>query len=151
MIDLENIIYPIKLKIITSIVLVLITISLIYLVRKLQKFLSNYITPILIDLSSSIFIVFLVLSSTILITDIWGQTNNLLSQLGILTLDDKFSKVIVTIVIVVSIQVFLNVISRLLKDLSQKNDAITQHQKEVSYRATQLILLSIGLISILGI
>lgn len=151
MLGFENILDSVEIRIIISIGIGLLSIILVYFTRRLQVILSTYIKPILVDIISSIFIVSIVLSSTIIITDIWGQTNNLLDQLGLLTVGDKFSQVIVTVVILISIQVFLSVISRLLKDLAKKNDAITQHQKEVSYRVSQLIFWFIGLVSILGI
>lgn len=83
--------------------------------------------------------------------ELWGQTATLTNQVGLLELEERAPQIAVTIAVLLGVQVFTSVSRRLLDDVTQESDAMSEHEREISYRITQLLFWSIGLIFVLGV
>ena len=134
-----------------SALIALVAFALAYLVRRGRRRFSAYLSPIIVDLVSSVIYIGIVIATTLAIADIWGQTDTLLDQVGFLRLDARAPEVVITVVVLIAIQVFAGIAVRLLDDLTTESQALTEHQREVGLRVTQLTLWTVGLIVILGV
>lgn len=140
-----------ELRLIGSVALALIAFVLSYLVRRVRGRLVERYSPVLVDLLSSSLLIGIVVVTTLAIADMWEQTAALLDQLGFLQLEERTSQVVMTIVVLVAIQVLVGVATRLLDNLTTESKALTEHQREIALRSTQLTLWVGGLLVILGI
>ncbi|AUX10437.1 mechanosensitive ion channel protein MscS [Halalkaliarchaeum desulfuricum] len=140
-----------ELKLLATVIVPMVAIALAYLVRSIRRRVIRRLHPVGVDLVSSAVIVGLVILTALALADIWGQTEALLDQFGVLRLDDRAPQLIVTIIVLIAVQVFTGIAGRLLDDITDESDALTRHQREVSLRVTQLTLWGGGIIVILGV
>ena len=140
-----------ELKLLATAILPVVGFAFAYLVRRLRRRVVRRLNPVGVDLVSSAVIVGIVIVTTLAMADIWGQTEALIDQFGVLRIDERAPQLIVTIIVLIAIQVFAGIADRLLEDLGDESDALTRHQREVSLRVTQVTLWGGGLIVILGV
>ncbi len=129
----------------------LLAFGLISLVRSLRSDLIERYAPIVVDLVSSVLIVGIVVAVTLAVADLWGQTETLLEQLGVLRIDQRAPELVVSLVVLIAIQVFAGISTRLLDDLTTESEALTKHQREIALRLTQITLWTLGILIILGV
>ncbi|GAB3684479.1 hypothetical protein GCM10028857_13520 [Salinarchaeum chitinilyticum] len=122
-----------------------------YLVQRLRQELADKIAPLAVDLIGSAISIAIVVGALLAIVDLWGQTESLVEQFGLLEFEERAPLIAVTIVVLVAIQVFTSVARRLLDDVTQESDAMSEHEREISYRLTQMVLWTVGVIFILGV
>ena len=151
MFGLEELVPSLELQILVSAVLAVLAFGAITLVRRGRRRLIEQQTPIVVDLLSSILIVGIVVSVSLLLADVWGQTETLFEQMRFLRLDERAPEVVVSLVVLIAIQVFAGIAARLLDDLTTESEALTEHQREIGLRITQLSLWGIGILIILGV
>lgn len=140
-----------ELQLLASILFAGVAFASIVLVRRLRRLLIESYSPIIVDLVSSVVMVAIVVVTLLATADVWGQTEALLDQLGVLRLDERAPKVTVSLVVLVAIQVFVGIATRLLDDLVTDTDTLTEHQREIALRLTQVSLWGLGLLIILGV
>ena len=151
MFGLQDFIPSWELKLLVSALIALVAFALAYLVSRGRRRFSTYLSHIIVDLVSSVIYIGIVIGTTLAIADIWGQTDTLLDQVGFLRLDARAPEFVITVVVVIAIQVFAGIATRLLDDLTTESQALTEHQREVGLRVTNLTLWTVGLIVILGV
>ena len=142
---------PWEYRLVISAGIAVIAFGLGYGLRTIRRRYVQQRHPIFIDLITSVLLVGVLVVATLAIADVWDHTEELLDQLGFLQLEARASQVVMTIAILITIQVLVGIASRLLKDLTAEGGAITQHQREIALRTTQLTLWVGGAIVILGI
>lgn len=140
-----------EVQLLFSLVLAGVAFGLAMLVRRLRRQLVDEYKPIVVDLVSSVLVVGIVVGVTLVLADMWGHTETLREQMGFLSLDEHAPEVVISLAVLVAVQVFTGIASRLLDDLTTEQEALTQHQREVSLRLSQISLWSIGILLILGI
>lgn len=140
-----------ELQLLISLVMALLAFGTVALVRRLRRGLVDRYTPIVVDIVSSVLVVGVVVALTLALADMWGHTDTLLEQMGFLRVDERAPEVVVSLVVLIALQVFSGVAARLLDDLTTEQEALTQHQREVALRVTQITLWSVGILLILGI
>ena len=140
-----------ELQLLVSLVVAVVAFTISYLVHRGRHRFIERIHPVVVDLVSSVVLVAVVIGTTLVIADVWGQTDALLEQLGFLQFDARAPQVVITVVVLIAIQVFTGIATRLLDDLTTESSALTAHQREVSLRLTQLTLWVVGIIVILGV
>ncbi len=151
MLGLEAWFGSVEAKIVGTIIVTLAAGIGMILIRGIRRLGRERLSPVMLDLAASTVIVAIVVLTTLVIADIWGQTDALFDQLGFLRIDARAPEVIVTIVVLIAIQVFTGISRRLLDDLAHESNTLTDHQREVGVRISQLALWTIGLIVILGV
>jgi len=122
-----------------------------YFVRRLRQRLADRIAPIAVDIIGSAISIAIMIAAVFAIVDLWGQAASLTSQFGMVAFEERAPQVAVTVVVVVAIKVFSTVARRLLDDVTQESDAMSEHEREVSFRLIQLLLWSVGIVFILGV
>lgn len=138
-------------ELVLSGVVIVVGIALIGAIRIGRRQFADRFNAVFVDVISSIGLIVVVSGGVMAIADIWGQTDVLLEQLGFLRLDHRAPAVVITAVVLVATQVFAGIAKRLLEDLTTESQTLTEHQREVGLRITQLTLWTIGIIVILGI
>lgn len=134
-----------------SVIVAAIAFGLAYLVGWGRRRMNLQVSPIVTDLVSSILLIAIVVGTALSIAEIWGQTDVLIQQVGFLRLDQHAPEFVLTLVILIAIQVFAGIATRLLDDLTRESHTLTEHQREVGVRVTQLSLWGTGIIIILGV
>jgi small-conductance mechanosensitive channel len=120
-------------------------------IRRARSRFTDSENPILVDLVSSVLIISIVISMVLAIIDLWGQTETVLDQLGVISLDERAPEVAVSLAVLVAIQVLSGIARRLLNNVTAESSALDQHQREVTLRVGQITLWSLGLLFILGL
>lgn len=138
-------------KVLVSLLVAVFAYVLVHTIHRKRHALVQRFNPVFVDLTSSLFIIGVVIATTLVLADLWGQTETLLEQMGFLRLDQRAPQLVITIVVLIAIRVFAGIVSRLLDDLTHESEALTDHQREVSLRLTQLTLWGAGLVVILGV
>ena len=151
MFGLQELLPSWELKLLATAIVPVVGIALAYLVRRVRRRAVRRFNPVGVDLVSSAVVVGIVIVTALVMADIWGQTEALLDQFGVLRIDERAPQLVVTIIVLIAIQVFVGIGGRLLEDLGDESDALTRHQREVSLRVTQVTLWAGGIIVILGV
>lgn len=151
MFGLQELVPSWEAKLLATVLVPAVAIGIAYLVRRGRRPLAAHVNPVVVDLASSVVIVGIVLATALTVADVWGETETLLDQLGFLGLDSRAPQVVVTIIVLIATQIVVGIVARLLDDLTRDSQALTQHQREVSLRLTQLTLWTGALIVILGV
>jgi len=148
---LEELGLSLELQLLASVVLAGVAFASVVLVRRLRRLLIESYSPIVVDLISSVLTITIVVVTLLATADVWGQTETLLDQLGVLRLDERAPKVTISLIVLVAIQVFVGIATRLLDDLVTDTETLTEHQREIALRLTQVSLWGLGLLIVLGV
>ncbi|AGN00231.1 mechanosensitive ion channel MscS [Salinarchaeum sp. Harcht-Bsk1] len=138
-------------RILVSLSIAFVALAGAYLVRRLRQRLSDRIAPIAVDLIGSVLSIAIIVGAVVAVADLWGETETLTSQFGLLELERRAPQIAVTVAVLVGVQVFTSVARRLLNDVTQESDAMSEHEREISYRLTQLLFWSVGIVFVLGV
>ena len=139
------------LRLVVSVAVAIGAVAIALLIRRLRHLARERIRPIILDLVSSTLIAATVIAAGLLVAELWGQTETLLAELGILRLDARAPEVVITVVVIIAIAVFTGIVRRLLDDLATESGAITDHQREIGVRISQLTLWGFGIVVVLGV
>lgn len=151
MLELAAGVSSLEAQLLVSLVLAGLAFGGIILIRRIRTSLGDRYMPLVVDVVSSVLVVGIVVAVTLVLADIWGHSETLFDQMGFLRLDERAPEVVISLVVLVAVQVFTGVTSRLLDDLTTEQEALTQHQREVTLRVTQITLWSVSLLLILGV
>lgn len=151
MLGLEDTIVDVEWRLTFSILIALLALGLVFGIRKFRRRIRGTVRPITLDIISSSAIAGIVIVTAIIIMDVWGQTEVVSDELGFLRLDEQAPELIVTIVVIIAIQVFVGISRRLLNDLADDSGTLTDHQRAIGIRMSQLGFWTVGLIVILGV
>lgn len=151
MFGLSEIATSLELQVALSVLFALAASLGIQAVRRARHSLADSENPVVVDFLSAVLVVGIVVAVVLAIVDIWGQTDALVDQFGVFSLDDQAPEVAVSLAVLVAVQVFSGIARRLLDDLTDESDALDQHQREVTLRVGQIILWSLALLLVLGI
>ena len=138
-------------RLIVSVLVALISFGLILGLRRLRRRLRKLLGGITADLLTSTLIAAVVILGALVVIDLWGQTEVVLGELEFLHLHRRGPELLITVVIIIAIQVLTGIARRLLDDLVVESGTLTEHQREVGYRVSQLGIWTIGFIVILGV
>ncbi|WP_248515254.1 mechanosensitive ion channel family protein [Salinarchaeum laminariae] len=151
MFSLGESVSSVEAQVAVSVVIALAAMAGAYFVQRLRQRLADKIAPLAVDLIGSAISIAIVVGALFAIIDLWGQTESVVEQFGHLEFEERAPLIAVTIVVLVAIQVFTSVARRLLDDVTQESDAMSEHEREISYRLTQIVLWTVGIIFILGV
>ena len=151
MFGLSEVATSLELQILLSVLFAFLASVAIQVVRRARHSLADTENPVVVDFISAVLVVGIVVAVVFAIVDIWGQTDALVDQLGVFSLEDHAPEVAVSLAVFVAVQVFSGISRRLLDDLTDESDALDQHQREVTLRVGQIVLWSLALLLILGI
>lgn len=125
-----------------------------YIVNRIRRWLSgsDRLYPPLVDLTLSFFIAILVVVGTALIAGIWGMTEIIVRamvQAGIGP--ESLSRIIISIAILAGTFLVIGFAKRFIDEYIATHEAVSEHQREVIYRMTQVTLYVTAGLIILGV
>jgi len=148
---LGDAITSVEARVLVSVTIAFAAMGAAFLVRRLRRKLSDRIAPITVDFIGSVISIAIIVGAVVAVADLWGQTETLTDQFGLLELERRAPQIAVTVAVLIGVQLFTTIARRLLNDVTQESDAMSEHEREISYRLTQLTLWSIGIIFVLGV
>jgi small conductance mechanosensitive channel len=148
---LGDLVTSVEARILVSVTIAVAAMGSAYLVRRLRLRLSERFSPIVVDLVGSAISIGVMLVAIYAVADLWGQTATLTDQVNLLEFERRAPQIAVTLSVLVGVQVLTSVARRLLDDVTQESDAMTEHEREISYRLIQIIVWTVGVLIILGV
>ena len=121
--------------------------------RRLQGWLRERTRPLYSDILSTTVLIGSCLLSLAVVLGSWELTGEIQTiyseELG---LDEGvFVQAVVTFILVVGTLIFTRFVKRILREVLGSASAVTDHQREVTHRITQVVIWSVALVVILGV
>lgn len=151
LLGLEGFAPSVEVQLLGSVALAGVAFGTVVLVRRLRRQLTERYAPTLVDLTSSLLIVGTLVAVVLALADLWGHRSTVLEETGLFQLDERAPEIVITLSIVVVTQVLADIAARLLEDLTENQNALTQHQREIALRVTQIVLWSVAGLVVLGV
>jgi len=120
------------------------------LARRGREWLANYVRPAVADVVVPICVLAVFAGAVAVILDAWQLSSPVLDAIGGPN-SQTIPRLMVTGIVVVGGYVVTSAIRRLLDDLIGTSDAVTDHQREVTYRLSQLVVWIVAGITVLGV
>ncbi|MDG5761427.1 mechanosensitive ion channel family protein [Natronococcus sp. A-GB1] len=149
---LADIFQATPLRIAVTLVAIGALVAVVLSFQRLQERLEERIRPLYSDIVSTAVLVGTFLLALATIVGVWGQTD----QLRFIATEydiggDAVARAVVTFVIAVSALIVTRVVHRLIDEVLGSASAVTDHQREVTHRLSQVIILSVSVIVILAL
>ncbi|MCL9813778.1 mechanosensitive ion channel family protein [Natranaeroarchaeum aerophilus] len=138
-------------KILVTLLAILGAVLASWFARRAQSQLKRFVSPTVADLIASVVVIGVFATAVGLLVELWGLSNDVLAEIEAFELSAVIPQLIVTVLVLVGAQVFTGVIRRLLDDLMGSSDAVTRHQRQVTYRLSQLLIWTFALFVVLGV
>lgn len=138
-------------KLLVSGLALLMAVLTTWFARRAQSRLKDHVRPATADVFTTIVVVTVFVGAVAVIIDTWALSNNVAEELTRADRGQVIARLAVTGIVLVGAQVVAGVIRRLFDDLMGSSDAVTEHQREVTYRLSQLLIWAIALITVLGV
>lgn len=151
LLGLEGFAPSVEVQLLGSVVLAGVAFGTVVLVRRLRRRLSERYAPTLVDLVSSLLIVGTLVGVTLALADLWGHRSTIVEEVGLFRLDEQAPEIVISLFVVVVTQVISDIAARLLADLTDNQNALTQHQREIALRVTQIALWGVAGLVVLGV
>lgn len=120
--------------------------------RDLQRWLNRRTRPLYADIATTVGLVATACLSLAVILGAWGQTGEMQSLYADQGLGGEVvARAIFSFVVLVSTYIVTRVVRRVLHDVLGSSSAVTDHQREVSHRLSQVLIWLVALIVILGV
>jgi len=120
--------------------------------RFVQAQLSAYVKPIWADIVTTVGFVVGFFGAALVSVGVWGQADLASEAVGQLGLgSEAIPDIAFTLVVIVGTHVLIRFAKRLLAEIQGSSHAVSEHQREVTLRLTQVILWSLAIIVILGV
>ncbi|OIB55875.1 mechanosensitive ion channel family protein [Natrialba sp. SSL1] len=128
----------------------LIAVLLFY--RRLQAWISNRSRPLYGDIASTVVLIGTCLFSLVIVLGVWGQTDEIYELSDRLDLSGAVvAQAIVSFILIVGSFIVMRFVKRVLDEVLGSASAVTDHQREVTHRVSQVIIWSVALVMILGV
>ncbi|MFC7059255.1 hypothetical protein [Halovenus salina] len=150
LLGLEGFAPSVEVQLLGSVVLAGIAFGTVVLVRRLRRRHSESYAPTLVDLVSSLLIVGTLVAVTLALADLWGHRSTIVEEVGLFQLDEQSPEIVISLFVVVVTQVISDIAARLLADLADNQNVLTQHQREIALRVTQIALWGVAGLVVLG-
>ncbi|WP_276253514.1 mechanosensitive ion channel family protein [Halomontanus rarus] len=121
-------------------------------VQPLQRRLNDRIRPLYSDIVATILVLVTFVVSGAVSLGVWGQTETLRETSSDYDLgSDVVATVVITFVVLIGTYIVARFVRRFLREVLSSSSAVTDHQREVTHRLSQVIIWGTSLILILGI
>ena len=127
-------------------------VAVLFSANSIQDRLYRRIRPLYVDVIGAIVLVGSCLGATAIIVGVWGQTDEIYAIWETLDLgSDTIGRSILSVLLIVTALIIGRFIKRLIGDLLGSAASVTDHQQEVTYRISQVIIYSLALVVVAGI
>ncbi len=120
--------------------------------RRLQEWLTERTRPLYSDIITMALLIGSCLLSLAIVVGVWGQTDELRSvyvEYGFG--GDAVARAIVSFILVVGTLIFTRFVRRIIEEVLSSAAAVTDHQREITHRLSQVIIWSASLVIIVGV
>lgn len=140
-----------EMKVFVTVLAVVGTVLATWIARQAQSRLRGVVPPIVADTVASLVVIGVFAGAVAVIVELWGMSNDVLAELEAFNVEAVIPQLIVTVLVLVGAQVLTSIVRRLLDDLMGSSDAVTRHQRQVTYRLAQLLIWLFALFVVLGV
>ncbi|ELY51727.1 mechanosensitive ion channel family protein [Natronolimnohabitans innermongolicus] len=119
--------------------------------RRLQRWLNDRTKPLYSDILSTTILIGSCLLSLSVVLGTWGLTDDVRDVYSEYFGQGVLVQAAVTFILVVGTVIVTRFVKRVLEELLGSASAITDHQREITHRVTQVIIWSVSLVVILGV
>ena len=122
-----------------------------FVVRRVRSHFAGQVDPGLLDVTTSTVNAVTILAVSAFIVVVWGQTPRMSEALAGLNPLEALPQLIVTLGVLLGTYVLNGVVRRFAGDLLGRGGRLTEHQREVVFRLTQVGLYGAALLTVLSI
>jgi len=137
-------------KLLVSVAALAVAVVTAWLARRGRERIGEHVRPAVADVVVPIVVISVFAAAVTVILDAWGLSSDALEVIGSPS-GPTLGRLMVTGIVVVGGYVVTSAVRRLLDDLIGKSDAVTDHQREVSFRLSQLVVWITAAIAVLGV
>ncbi|MCU4971270.1 mechanosensitive ion channel family protein [Halobacteria archaeon AArc-m2/3/4] len=120
--------------------------------QSFQRWLNERTRPLYSDIVTTVLLVATFVVSVAVSLGVWGQTETASQELSEHELGgDVIATIVVSFVVVVSTYIVARFVRRLIQEVLASSTAVTDHQREVTHRLSQVMIWGTAFIVILGI
>ena len=135
-----------------TLVTVGLLVAILFSANSIQERLSGRIRPLYADVIGASVLVGSCVGATVVIVGVWGQTGEIQEIWTQLDLgSDTVGRSILSALLVVTALIAARFVKRLIGELLGSANSVTDHQQEVTYRISQVIIYSLALVVVAGI
>jgi small-conductance mechanosensitive channel len=138
-------------KLLVSVLALAVAVAAAWTARRSRERLKQRLHPVVTDVATSLIVLAVFGVAVTVIVDVWGQSDVVLTAASEFDGQNTIPKLMVSGIVLVGAQVVTGTIRRLLDDLIGSRDAVTDHQREITYRLSQLLVWLAALIALLGV
>jgi len=137
-------------KMLVSVAALAVAVVTAWLARQGRERIGERVRPAVADVIVPIVVISVFAAAVTVILDAWGLSGDALAVIGSPS-GPTLGRLMVTGIVIVGGYVVTSAIRRLLDDLIGKSDAVTDHQREVTFRLSQLVVWIAAGIAVLGV
>jgi len=137
-------------KLLVSVAALAVAVVTAWLARRGRERLADRVRPAVADVVVPIVVISVFAAAVTVILDAWELSGDALEVIGSPS-GPTLGRLMVTGIVIVGGYVVTSAVRRLLDDLIGRSDAVTDHQREVTFRLSQLVVWIVALITVLGV
>jgi len=137
-------------KLFVSVAALAVAVVTAWLARRGRERLAERVRPAVADVVVPIVVISVFAAAVTVILDAWELSGDALEVIGSPS-GPTLGRLMVTGIVLVGGYVVTSAVRRLLDDLIGRSDAVTDHQREVTFRLSQLVVWISALITVLGV
>ncbi|WP_226006876.1 mechanosensitive ion channel family protein [Natrinema salinisoli] len=140
------------LKLAVSVVAVGLVIAVLVSYRRHHTWLADRTRPMYADVLSMTLLIGSCLVSLVVVTGVWGRTNEIQQLFAGLNLStETVPRAVFSFVLLVATVIVSRFVRRIIEEVMNSAAAVTEHQRQVTHRLSQVTIWSASLVIILGI
>ncbi|ELZ21323.1 mechanosensitive ion channel family protein [Natrinema limicola] len=141
-----------ELKLVVSLLAAGLVLAVLLSYRRLHERLTERTKPLYADIVSMVLLAGTCLLSLAVVVGVWDQTAAVQRQYTNLELgEDILVKAVFSFILLVGTVILTRFVRRVLREILGSAAAVTDHQREITHRITQVIIWSVSLVVVLGI
>ncbi|WP_408958081.1 mechanosensitive ion channel family protein [Natrinema sp. 74] len=141
---------PLKLAVSAAAVGLVLAVLLSY--RRVHAWLTDRARPLYADIVSMTLLIGTCALSLAVVTGVWGQTDDIQQLSAELNLGGRaVPHAILSFILFVVTVIVTRFVRRVIEEVLDSTAAVTEHQRQITHRLTQVVIWSVSLVVILGI
>ncbi|ADD04677.1 mechanosensitive channel protein MscS [Natrialba magadii ATCC 43099] len=141
-----------ELRVVVTVAAAGLLVAVLLTYRRLQAWISNRSRPLYGDIASTVVLIGTCVLSLAIVLGVWGQTDEIYELSDRLDLSGAVvAQAIVSFILIVGSFIVTRFVKRVLDEVLGSASAVTDHQREITHRVSQVIIWSVALVMILGI
>ncbi|APW98094.1 mechanosensitive ion channel protein MscS [Halobiforma lacisalsi AJ5] len=149
---LSRAVEPTELRLAVTVAAVGLLLVSLFGYRRVQRWITERSRPLYGDIVAFTLLTGACLLSLAIVVGVWGQTSELQSIYAERGLGGEvIARAIVSFILLVATYIFVRFLKRVLDEVLGSATAVTDHQREITHRMTQVLVWSVSLVVVLGV